>query len=441
MNLLFRTVGPYSGLDYHEFSKEVDVISWDAYPAWHSPGQKMPDLAADVGFMHDLYRSMKKGQPFLVMENTPSLVNWHKVNKLKKPGMHKLSSIQSIAHGADSNLYFQWRKSRGGPEKFHGAVVSHTGHTQTRVFQEVAEVGKILDKISEIAGTTIRSEAAVLYDWENQWAIDDAQALKPEDKHYIEVCQEHSRALRKQGITVDVVSPQMEWNDYKLVVALMLYMVREGMGDRLETFVKNGGTLVMTYWSGLVNESDLCFLGGSPGPLRNLLGIWSEEIDSLYENEKNSIIMKKNSTFPLSGMYKASDYCEIIHPENAIVLAEYGGDFYKGGAALTVNRIEKGMAYYMAARFEKKCLDDFYRFLIRKQQLQKVLETDLPEGVSMTKRMGDDYAYIFIMNFNEVKTEVNLPHGFHGIELLSESTVKDMVSLSPYGVSIIKIQK
>ncbi|WP_348658330.1 beta-galactosidase [Heyndrickxia faecalis] len=434
-------MGPYLGLDYHKFAKEVDVVSWDAYPAWHIPMQATAELAADVGFMHDLYRSMKKDQPFLVMENTPSLVNWHQVNKMKKPGIHMLSSLQSIAHGADSNLYFQWRKSRGGPEKFHGAVVSHAGHEHTRVFQEVADVGKALEEISEISGTTIQSEAAVIYDWENQWAIDDAQALKLGRKDYIQLCQEYYQSLRKQGISVDVISPEKHLDDYKLIIAPMLYMVRAGTAERLESFVKKGGTLVMTYWSGMVNENDLCFLGGSPGPLRNLLGIWSEEIDSLYDEEKNTIIMNKNGYFPLKGKYEVKDYCEIIHPETAHVLAEYENDFYKGGAALTVKRLKHGEAYYMAAHFEQKCLDDFYRILIEKLQLQKVLNVELPDGVSVSKRTGKNHEYIFIMNFNEAEVKMGLPAGFDGVEMLSGNRMKNEFVLKPYGVSVIKIEK
>ena len=60
-----------------------------------------------------------------------------------------LASIQAVAHGSDSVQYFQWRKSRGSNEKFHGAVVDHLGNENTRVFREVSALGQTLKDIEE----------------------------------------------------------------------------------------------------------------------------------------------------------------------------------------------------------------------------------------------------------------------------------------------------
>lgn len=434
-------MGPFLGLDYHKFAKEVDVVAWDTYPAWHTVDQTTWDLASDVAFMHDLFRSLKKGQPFLVMENTPSLVNWHQVNKVKRPGMHKLTSLQSIAHGADSNLYFQWRKSRGASEKFHGAVVDHAGHEHTRVFKEVADVGNLLEQISEIAGSTVHSEVAILYDWENQWAIDDAQGVKLDKKDYIKTCQTHYKSFWKNGIPVDIISPKADLTKYKLIVAPMLYMVHEGVARRLEEFVSRGGTLVTTYWSGIVDEHDLCFLGGFPGPLRSLLGVWVEEIDSLYDSEENKIVINEDTAIGLQGAYQTYDYCEVIHAETAEVLAVYENDFYKGMPALTTNNYNDGNAYYMASRNEQRFLDDFYKKLIMNLQLKKSLETEVPLGVSISKRSNDKNNYIFIMNFSENTVQLKLPVNRNYEEMLSSALIESELRILPYGVSILKEMK
>ena len=128
----------YDGIDYQAFAKKLDLVSWDNYPAWDK-GNNLQE-ACDTAFVHDAFRSMGGGKPFFMMESTPSLVNWHNVNKLPRPGRQELSSIQAVAHGADSVQYFQWRKSRGGHEKYHGAVVDHCGHENTRVFKEVSHL-------------------------------------------------------------------------------------------------------------------------------------------------------------------------------------------------------------------------------------------------------------------------------------------------------------
>ena len=197
--------------------------------------------------------------------------------------------MQAIAHGSDTVQYFQWRKSRGSSEKFHGAVVDHAGHENTRVFKEVAQLGAAMEKLSGVVGTTIRPEVAIIFDQENRWAMDDSQGPLNGEKGYAPTAQNHYRAFWQRGIPADVIDMEQPLDSYKLVIAPMLYMVREGVGERITKFVKNGGTFVATYLTGLVDDNDLCFLGGFPGPLREVLGIWDEEIDALPPQDSNRI--------------------------------------------------------------------------------------------------------------------------------------------------------
>ncbi|MBZ0289495.1 MAG: beta-galactosidase, partial [Anaerolineae bacterium] len=264
-------MGLYPGLNYWKLAQHLDVVSWDSYPSWH---QEIPDSerGAHIAFVHDINRCMKGGKPFMLMESTPSVVNWQAFAKLKRPGMHLLSSIQAVAHGSDTVQYFQWRKSRGSSEKFHGAVVDHVGHEHTRVFRDVTEVGEVLEKLDDVVGTTIRPQVALIYDTENRWAIEDIQGLMKADKGYVSTSINHYQAFWKRGIPVDVIDMEQPLDSYRLVVAPMLYMVRPGVAERITRFVQNGGTFVATYWSGVVDENDLCFLNGFPGPLRQVMG-------------------------------------------------------------------------------------------------------------------------------------------------------------------------
>ncbi|GKX65788.1 beta-galactosidase [Inconstantimicrobium mannanitabidum] len=426
----------FLGLDYWKFAKEVDVLSWDNYPAWHNDFETTEELAANVGFVHDIYRSLRGGQPFLVMESTPSLVNWHDTNKLKRPGMHLLSSMQGVAHGADSVLYFQWRKGRGASEKFHGAVVDHCGHENTRVFREVTEVGEVLNKIKEIQGATAESKVAIIYDVENRWAIDDLQGLK-KHRGYVESCQAAYKVFWENGVSVDVINMDCDLSEYDLVIAPMLYMVRPNVADRINEFVKNGGTFVTTYWSGIVDENDLCFLGGFPGPLREVTGIWSEEIDSLYDNEVNHIEFKANNMENLKGTYEVKEYCDLIHAETAEVLAVYKSDFYADMPAVTVNRYGEGKAYYIAARTGEEFNNDFYSKLINDLGIKSVVDGKLPKGVTAQMRSNKDNKFTFIMNFNEEAKEVELGKEEY-IDMLSGDKVVNKVTLEKYGVKILK---
>ena len=432
-------MGTYPGLDYWKMAPELDVISWDNYPSWHRDTTKTWELAADIAFVHDLNRSLKGGKPFMLMESTPSQVNWQPVNKLKRPGMHRLSSLQAVAHGSDTVQYFQWRKSRGASEKFHGAVVDHVGHEHTRVFQDVAGVGSDLEKLSAVLGSTVRPDVAIVYDWENRWAIDEAQALRNGngEKKYEEVCKDHYRAFWRQGIPCDIIDSEQSFEGYRLVVAPMLYMLKPGVAERLSAFVAAGGTMVTTFFTGYVDQSDLCFLGGFPGPLKPVIGIWAEEIDALYNADENGIRFAPGNELGLSGTWKATRFCEIIHAEGARVVATYASDFYAGQPALTVNDFGKGQAWHMAAYAEQGLLDAFYTELAGRLSLLRSLDAVLPEGVSAQLRTDGTTRFVFLMNFTETEQRVALPGAF--ADLLADGAVlAEEAVLAPYAVRVLQ---
>jgi beta-galactosidase len=428
----------YEGLNSWKFADVLDVVSWDSYPTWHDQ-QDDSNQAARVGMMHDIIRSIKS-RPFLLMESTPSLTNWQGVSKNKKPGVHMLASMQAVAHGSDSVQYFQWRKSRGSSEKFHGAVVDHVGHEYTRVFRDVTEVGETLEGLAEIIGTNVQSEIAVIFDWENRWAINDSQGPRNIGVHYEKTVIEHYKPFWTRGVSVDVIDMEQDLSKYKLLVAPMLYMVRPGVGERIERFVENGGTFVATYWSGLVDENDLCFLGGFPGPLRKTLGIWSEEIEGLHDGQTNQVKLKEGNPLGLTGEFTAREICDLIHLESAEALAEYSTDFYAGRPAVTVNQLGAGKAYYIASRNDAAFHQIFYDALLKETGIHNKLGNNLPEGVTAQVRTDGDHDYVFVLNFHAEAKVVELGNG-GGIDLISGQHIIGSMELAPYGFRIIKMGK
>ncbi|AOM84250.1 beta-galactosidase [Salisediminibacterium beveridgei] len=412
----------FNALNYGKFKHMVDVVSWDSYPLWHRD-ESDADIAAWTALNHDWMRAMKGGRPFMLMESSPSMTNWQNVSKQKRPGMHALSSIQAVAHGSDTVQYFQWRKSRGSFEKFHGAVVDHEGTEKPRVFQEVSKLGEGLAKLDDIVGTKVDAKAALIFDTENRWAINDAKGPRNQGLNYEATIRNHYRPFWEAGVGVDVIDMDDAFDGYEIIVAPMLYMVREGVAQRLEAFVKGGGTLVTTYWSGIVNESDLAFLGGFPGPLRELTGIWAEEIDSLHDGQTNEV------KFPDGRVYSARELCEVIHAESAEVLATYGSDFYAGMPAVTVNHLGKGKVYHIASRNDAVFLKDFTDQLLEEKGLHNGLTESLPDGVTVSERTDGERSWFFLMNFSGQPHSVPLQkEGF--IDVLTNHTHKDSVHLN-----------
>lgn len=433
--LTTNMMGLYPGLNYVKLAEEIDVVSYDSYPRWHLT---KPDyaIAAREAFIFDYTRGLRGDQPWMLLESVPSKVNWAQYAKPKRPGMHRVSALQAVAHGSDSVMYFQWRQSRGSCEKFHGAVVSHAGHENTREFQDVADVGQMLTKLDDVIGAPVKAEVAIIFDTENRWAIDDLKGLMSGDRGYPEACIRHYQAFWKLGIQTDVINMDQPLDGYRLVIAPMLYMLRPGVAERITAFVENGGVFVATYLTGLVDENDLCFLGGFPGPLRDVLGIWTEETDTLTSDDVNHIMLKSASSSQ-SAVYAATEICDLIHAESATVLATYQDDFYAGQPALTVNNYGQGRAYYIASRNEQRFLDDFYGALVRALPIAPVIDTALPEGVSVRCRTDGTTDFIFVMNFTPRAVEVALDQRTY-TDMLTNLTVTRAIQLTPFGVHILR---
>ncbi len=396
----------FGGLDYWRFTGVCDRMSWDAYPQLHGDWRQ----AVGLSMAHDMYRTMKGGLPFLLMESTPSNTNWQPTPRLKRPGQHRQEMLLAIGHGADATMYFQWRKSRGAFEKLHGAVVDHEGTDRTRVFQDVAAHGALLRKLDAVVGTTVRPEVAIVNDWESRWALGHTQGPRQGqgawdgrfDKEYIRTLTEHYRPFWKLGISVDVVESLADFGRYRLLLAPMLFMLKPGVAERLLAFVERGGTVVLTYLSGIVNETNIVFRGGWPGGgLRKAAGIWAEEIDSLLPTDTaQRIVPVAGNPLGLAGEHPVRDYAERVHAEGAAVLATYKSDFYAGMPAVTVNRHGTGRVYYLAARPSEEAFHDgFARGLVRELGLLRNLDAELPEGVTVQKRTGGGRTFLFLHNF------------------------------------------
>lgn len=396
----------FKGINYGRLKEEIDIISWDNYPQWHVSRDEVP-AAVRAAANHSLMRSLKK-KPFLLMESTPSQVNWRDYSPLKRPGMHMLSSMQAVAHGSDSVQYFQWRKGRGGYEKFHGAVVDHMGRNNTRTFREVTEVGERLERLSEKAdGTVNRPKAAILFDWENWWAVEETTGPRT-DTDYVERVLEHYRAFWEAGIEADFVDMKDALEGYALVTAPLNYMYRDGYAEKARKYVENGGIYVTTYFSGMVNETDLCFI--ERHPLEDVLGIIPEELDAPSDEFANAFVYGGEE-------YKAARMCGIVHAkEETAVLSVYEKDFYKGCPVVTRNSFGKGEAYYIAAESDITFFRAFYGDLFRKAGIENPLGTALPYGVTVTERKvcsfkdGEEHeagSLVFVMNFSHDPVKIH----------------------------------
>lgn len=416
-------MGPYPSLDYQMWAKYMDFISWDNYPA-HDAALEEP------AFRHDLMRGLKQGKPFGLMEQTPSVTNWHPYNALKRPGVMRLLSYQAVAHGADTVMFFQIKRSIGACEKYHGAVIDHAGHENTRVFREVAALGAELDKIGSLTlGARTDSRAAIVFDWDN-WRATGYSAGPSINLDYFDEVLNYYKAFNSLNIPVDIISVEDDLSGYSFVTAPILYMVKGDYDEKIRRFVRDGGTFLTTFFSGYVDEHDLVTIGGYPGKLRDILGIWVEEEDALPDDTCNSFTYH-GTTYP------ASLICDLLHTEGAQSLSEYRQDFYAGMPVLTRNTFGKGTSYYVATRSNA----DFYRTLIgeicEEAGIRPIIGT--PNGIEVTRRRNTNGTFLFFLNHDTESHDIKL--NCSGTDILTDTAYAegDTLTLAAKDVAIIHV--
>lgn len=420
---------PFAGFDYQKVAKRLDFISWDSYPAWGNDNQTTAELGRNVGLIHDFFRSLKH-QNFLVMENTPSRVNWHSVDRAKRPGMHELASLQDIAHGSQGVLYFQLRASRGSSEMFHGAVIEHRHPEQTRAFKDVTKVGKDLEKIRPIVDTNyLKAKVAIVFSYDSYWALQDAESYS-KDKKIWQTIQKHYRYFYDHDIPVDFVSPEDDFSGYTLLIDPMHFLMSKAYLKKIDSYVKNGGRIVGTYISGVVDENDLAYMNEWPKELQDIYGIEPLETDVLYPGQANTIIFKGKE-------YKANDYCETLINCTGKVLAKYTSDFYQDTPAIVEHADGLGKGYYLACRTDYDLLEKFY------EEIASDLIPELPickssSKVSIQVRENENTKYWFVQNFSDKEEKIKLDKEL--LDLVGSKKDKGEVVLKPFESKVYGIE-
>ncbi|MEV4655870.1 beta-galactosidase [Micromonospora sp. NPDC049301] len=393
-------------MDYHSWADDVDLVSNDHYLTAADP-QAHLGLALSA----DHTRGVAGGDPWLLMEHSTSAVNWQPRNVAKLPGQLRRNSLAHVARGADGVLFFQWRASRAGAEKFHSALVPHAG-PETKVFREVCQLGADLRALAEVRGSRVDADVAILFDWEAWWGV-ELDSHPSVDVRYADRLTALYGALWRAGVTADIVHPSADLTGYRLVLAPTLYLVRDADADALRRFVEAGGTAAITYFSGIVDENDHIRLGGYPGAFRELLGVRTEEFFPLREGEQ--VRLDDGST--------ADVWTEWLHPEGAEVLASYTDGPLPGVPAVTRRPVGAGAAWYVGTRLDEPATDRLVARLLDEAGVRPAAQA--PTGVEVVRRRAGEQSWLFAINHtgSEVRLAVTGTELLTGTECAGELTV------------------
>ncbi|MFF7723938.1 beta-galactosidase [Streptomyces luteogriseus] len=409
-------------VDYWAWGREVDLVTNDHYLI--TDGRR---THVNLAMAADLTRSVAGGAPWLLLEHSTSGVNWQPRNPAKAPGQMARNSLAHVARGSEGALFFQWRQSRRGAEKFHSAMVPHGG-TDTRVWREVVELGASIEALSEIRGTRTEADVAVLWDWQSWWAqnLDWRPSVDHEARERADAFYE---ALYDRHLTVDFAHPEADVSRYPLVVVPALYLMTEAAGRNLKAYVEQGGTLVVSYFSGIVDEHDAVHEGAYPGPLRDVLGLTVEEFSPLLPGERVRV------TGPDGTELAADVWTEFVVPRGAETVLTYADGLAAGLPAVTRHRLGEGTAWYVSTRLGADGLD----LLLGRagEDARLAPRADLPRDVEVVRRTGTSGTYLFAVN--HTGTDVKVPLEAAGTELLTGEAATGHLAVPAGTVRIVRL--
>ncbi|MFD5276232.1 beta-galactosidase [Pseudarthrobacter sp. NPDC058362] len=410
----FMVTAHIRNLDYWSWAPHMDVIAND-----HYLDHRLDSPIVELAFAADATRGLAQGQPWLLMEHSTSAVNWQPRNIAKVPGEMLRNSLAHLARGADGLCFFQWRASVQGSEKFHSAMLPHTG-TDSRIWREVLELGSILAKLKEVAGTKVQSEAALIFSWEAWWAYDQ-ESHPSSDVRYLDQVHALYKALWETGVTVDIVAPGADLSGYKLAVVPGLYLVREDEASALEMYVRGGGHAVVTYFSGIVDENEKVLTGGYPGAFRNLLGIRSDEFYPLPPGQ----------TLALDNGSTASLWTEATRLEGAEARASFREGHLAGTPAVTRNRYGAGTAWYIGTALDPAGMREVVAEAVGESGISVL---DSPQGLEVVVRSSTDEGYVFLINHSDEEHK----YAVHGHELITGEDVSHVVAIPAGAVRVVR---
>lgn len=414
-------MGFFEPLDYWSMAELEDVVSDDNYQDPSDPEAHIPSAARS-----DLMRSLRRGQPWILMEQTASTVNWRGRNVAKRPGQMRLWSLQCVAHGADGVMFFQWRAAKAGAERFHGAMVPHAG-PDSRVHREVAQLGHDLARLAPVVGSRVLAEVGIVFDWDSWWAV--GQASHPSVDITGREHESWHRALFLRNIATDYVSVRHSADDlraYKLVLVPNLYVIRDDFADALTRYVEGGGHVVIGPFSAIVDEHLHIGLGGYPAALRRLLGISIEEFEAMAS---------PNAVMVDGARLRCSAWHDLIGLEGATSLGTFADGWFATDPAITHHRLGAGSATYVGTVLDADGLDWLLASACRSADVST--PADVPAGVEVAVRENAAGRFVFLLNHTDAHRELALPDGLFGAsDLLTGATATGPWTLAPFGVAV-----
>jgi beta-galactosidase len=420
----------FDQINYFDLAKSLDFVSWDNYPrtSWHL----LKDVdQAYIALGHDTTRGFKR-KPFWLMEEQSGSGGWQNLGINPRPGEMRLWTYQAIAHGADGMVYFRWRTARYGTEQYWHGILHHHGQPGRR-YEELKAIGSELKQTgARFLGAENRNVVAMVLSYDSRWAFQGQSNHL--DFKYAALFTSYYKALHHRNVGVDIVSPNADLSQYRLVIAPSVYILSQEAADNLRQFVLNGGMLITTARTGVKDEANAVVNRYLPGLLADVCGVEVDEYDVLPADLTAQIEL----ALPGLGTQaaRARLWFEVLRPTTAQVVASYRSEYFSGRPAITLNNYGKGQSLYVGTLGDDGLHEILLGWVLDTIDIQSVLNA--PPGIEITERWHRDQRILFLLNHTESAQEipVNQPY----VDLISGAVIKDLIKIAPLDVFVLAEQ-
>jgi len=430
-----NNVGLVDTIDMRDLYAKLDFAAFDNYPGFfdmlmaQEGKSPSPDgIATTISLGHDLARSVKGGEPFMIMEEQSGKAGQKTFAPQPETGQVRLWTYQGVAHGAMGINYFRWDTATFGAEEYWHGILNHD-RSKSPAYEEIRQTVKELKALGqEVLYSQYAAQTALVFDYDCSWAVKIQPGHYALD--YMTQVTSWYGAISASHTGIDVIAPEADLSPYKIVFAPLAYLMSEKQAAKIKSFVQAGGMFVTNFRLGVKTESSQIVRTPLPGLLRDVMGVTVADYVPIY-SAKNTVKFAPGLAGPDG---ECGLWTDILQPTGAEVLASYTKGSHAGEAAITMNTVGSGKAVYIGADLDAASLARVLRTLSGLAGVKPPLE--VPPGIELTVRRAGDKQWIFVLNHTSVSQSVSIPKTF--TDLLTGGTHTGKVDVSGYGVRVLQ---
>jgi len=430
-----NNVGLVDTIDMRDLYAKLDFAAFDNYPGFfdmlmaQEGKSPSPDgIATTISLGHDLARSVKGGEPFMIMEEQSGKAGQKTFAPQPETGQVRLWTYQGVAHGAMGINYFRWDTATFGAEEYWHGILNHD-RSKSPAYEEIRQTVKELKALGqEVLYSQYAAQTALVFDYDCSWAVKIQPGHYALD--YMTQVTSWYGAISASHTGIDVIAPEADLSPYKIVFAPLAYLMSEKQAAKIKSFVQAGGMFVTNFRLGVKTESSQIVRTPLPGLLRDVMGVTVADYIPIY-SAKNAVKFAPGLAGPDG---ECGLWTDILQPTGAEVLASYTKGSHAGEAAITMNTVGSGKAVYIGADLDAASLARVLRTLSGLAGVKPPLE--VPPGIELTVRRAGDKQWIFVLNHTSVSQSVSIPKTF--TDLLTGGTHTGKVDVSGYGVRVLQ---